>query len=888
MLDRIPPSVHVGEVVTFTGQLSSNGHPLADKIVTIGVDDRLLPDQTIASQLTDRNGGFAIAWRADAAMPGDSFDIYAVFDGDADYERARSYNQDMTIIKYGSSITLDSIPGSVTKGETVAFSGMLNLGGHSARGAVVYIMDDVGLGRDEIMAALTADSAGRFHWTWTAQPRSSGSWDFYAIFEGSENVNGARSQTETVAVTPKTVAPPPPPPSITRHDASIVLDRIPSTVEPGSQVTFSGSLTTASGLAVIDAAIYIKDDVDVGRDRIMATLRTDDAGRFYGTWTAQPRSSGSWDFYAVFEGSENVNGARSQTYAVTVPSSTHEPPRSAPSTSDRDASIVLNRIPSSIYVNELVTFTGQLSSNGRPLADKLVTISEDDPLLPDQTIGSQKTDRNGKFAITWMADTALIEDDFDIYAVFDGDADYERARSYNQEMTVTKYGGSITLDPIPGSAREGETVTFSGTLSLEGHGTEGDVVYIMDEDPLNPDDLLVTAYVDKSGNFSADWVAIDVDPDADADIYAVFEGNDVQHRLTTCDPGPTSSLGGLCLATIKISILEYAYQEPPSVDTTGPYMKLFYSIPFQNAPHVAIVPSPVSYDKVRSHIVPVEEGILVWTSLLEQKYGGNWDVTFERILPGNSFSSRPDVIVNIDTYETDSFCYDYYYGVAFPNMNSPVQTTVCSTFGDEKRTNGEVAATAGHEFIHAVGLGHAFNKPGDMLCSEEVGVQTCIPLFPKSRTPSDLNLEAVAHLYGTDGFRTPNNCVQYNEVFAGNVLPPGGSADHAPEAGELEEVTPPATTGPAAAAQPIPEWIKRTATLWSEGSISDGTFINAIQFLIRDGIIVVPETERSDNVSSLIPAWFKSTTQLWAGGATSDAEFINAIQFLIREGVIVV
>ena len=95
------------------------------------------------------------------------------------------------------------------------------------------------------------------------------------------------------------------------------LDGIPSAVQTGSQVTFSGSLTTASGLAVIDAVIYIKDDVNFGRDKIIGTLRTDDAGRFYGTWTAQPRSSGAWDFYAVYEGGGSVSEARSQTETVT-------------------------------------------------------------------------------------------------------------------------------------------------------------------------------------------------------------------------------------------------------------------------------------------------------------------------------------------------------------------------------------------------------------------------------------------------------------------------------------------------------------------------------------------------------------------------------------------
>jgi len=560
------------------------------------------------------------------------------------------------------------------------------------------------------------------------------------------------------------------------------LDEIPPSVATESPVAFSGSLTTASGLVVEGATVYIKDDVDFGRDRIIATLTTDRAGQFSWTWIAQPRSSGAWDFYAVFDGGGNVGAARSQTETVMVSQSGYVQP--SYDSSLLPASIVLDRIPSSIYAGESVTFTGYLVSNGRPLADKIVTIAEDDPLLPDQTLGYQRTDRNGEFAVTWAVGAGLVEDDFDVYAVFDGDATYQRARSHNQEMTVMKYGGMITLDPIPRSAKTGQVIEFSGTLNLDGHSTEGAIVYIKDEDTGNPDDLLATAYVDGNGRFFANWIVTEVDDDGVADIYAVFEGNNVLHRLTTCDPGPTRSFGGLCIGTVKLSISGQVYPTQPAVDPTSEHMQLLYSIPFMNAPHVAIVPSPDSYDDVKSHIVPVREGILMWKSELEQRHGGNWDITFEVIVPGGSFSSRPDVVVNLVTHEIDSSCYSDYAGVASisPNPKRPVQTIVCSTSAGMKMSNADVAATAAHEFIHAVGLGHTFNKRGDLMCSIEHDVPTCpTQLYSKSNMPSDLNLDAVAHIYGTDGFRVPNGYVKYREMFTNDAGPTSYGADIRPD-----------------------------------------------------------------------------------------------------------
>ena len=45
----------------------------------------------------------------------------------------------------------------------------------------------------------------------------------------------------------------------------------------------------------------------------------------------------------------------------------------------------------------------------------------------------------------------------------------------------------------------------------------------------------------------------------------------------------------------------------------------------------------------------------------------------------------------------------------------------------------------------------------------------------------------------------------------------------------------------------IPEWIKNTAKFWLEGDVSDMEFINALQYMIKNDIIVIPH----DNESSL-------------------------------------
>lgn len=552
----------------------------------------------------------------------------------------------------------------------------------------------------------------------------------------------------------------------------VTLEQIPANVRTGETVTFSGQLITGQGSPVSGATVYIKDDVDLGSDTVVKALVTGDDGRFSGTWTAQLRGSGAWDFYAAFDGSRQVGEARSPTQSVRVSSSYSADPAGG-SDSKYRTSITLDAVPASAHAGDLVAFTGSLTAHGQPLAGATVNVYEDDPLQFDQLLGSGATGSGGTFSITWRAEASRIEADFDVYASYGGDAVYEKSRTPNQTVGVHKIGGSITLDPLPASASVGQAVTFSGTLKLDGYGPQGAAVYIKDEDPLGGDDLLATAYVKSDGRFSANWFADYDDPDNEVDIYAVFEGNDDFHRLTTC--------GSSCSYTVPLAVYGAAPAAPsPYVYSGDEYMELLYSLDFYRSPHVAIVPSPDSYDEVKGHIMPVREGISMWTNQMEGTYGGDWGVTFEVVERGDLFDSEPDVIVNIATYDSHAPCYADYYGVSYPSQERPVQAIVCSTSEGERRPDADVSATAAHEFIHAVGLGHAFNKTGDMMCSAENGVPTCDRLESRAKTPSAFSLAAVARMYGADGFKNPNNAVAYEEIY-----PPRGGAP-APEPAQCE------------------------------------------------------------------------------------------------------
>ena len=91
------------------------------------------------------------------------------------------------------------------------------------------------------------------------------------------------------------------------------------------------------------------------------------------------------------------------------------------------------------------------------------------------------------------------------------------------------------------------------------------------------------------------------------------------------------------------------------------------------------------------------------------------------------------------------------------------------------------------------------------------------------------------------------------------------------------------------ASNPIPDWIRNNASWWVEGRIDDSAFVGGIQFLIKEGIMQIPETAQSTMMESQdIPSWIKNNADWWSQGLISDDDFLKGIQFMVENGIIVV
>lgn len=84
----------------------------------------------------------------------------------------------------------------------------------------------------------------------------------------------------------------------------------------------------------------------------------------------------------------------------------------------------------------------------------------------------------------------------------------------------------------------------------------------------------------------------------------------------------------------------------------------------------------------------------------------------------------------------------------------------------------------------------------------------------------------------------------------------------------------------------IPSWIKNNAKWWSEGQIGDSEFVQGIQYLVKQGIMKIPQTQSDSSLSQQIPSWVKTNAGWWANGQISDNDFIKGLEYLVSSGII--
>ena len=83
----------------------------------------------------------------------------------------------------------------------------------------------------------------------------------------------------------------------------------------------------------------------------------------------------------------------------------------------------------------------------------------------------------------------------------------------------------------------------------------------------------------------------------------------------------------------------------------------------------------------------------------------------------------------------------------------------------------------------------------------------------------------------------------------------------------------------------IPDWIKNNAGWWAEDQIDDKTFVQGVEYMIKNKIITIPQAQQKSTESTEIPSWIKNNAGWWAEDQIDDKTFVQGLEFLIQNGI---
>ena len=406
-----PQYATIGDNVTVNGYLKP---PNPHVNVTIYIRQPYEAWAVLATVETDSNSQYNHTWAVH--KPG-QFEIKANWTGDDTFEPAESRIVTLTVNKMESSITLETETDEVTVGANVTFHGNLtpptitNIAIHYHKLGKAWVVLDT----------VRTDINGYFTYIWKTS--EGGAFEFYAFWEGTENISSAQSSKISITVR--------------KLSSEITISLDTNTTDFDSAVTISGTLTPFKPYA--DIAIYYSKNWSEGSAVIWT--KTDENSQYSYSW--KPPELGTFEFYALWLGDETSQYAVSPTVVLTVEKS--------------KSSISFTASPSNTTYMSNVTLIGTLS----PIRENVsVTIyyrrfGEDSWSV----LAVLFTNSTGCFTYPWAANQTGT---FQFYSLWLGDPNTYPAESPIINVTVNKASVTITLQIAP------ITLTLNSTALIFG------------------------------------------------------------------------------------------------------------------------------------------------------------------------------------------------------------------------------------------------------------------------------------------------------------------------------------------------------------------------------------------------------------------------------------
>ena len=226
-------------------------------------------------------------------------------------------------------------------------------------------------------------------------------------------------------------------------------------------------------------------------------------------------------------------------------------------------------------------------------------------------------------------------------------------------------------------------------------------------------------------------------------------------------------------------------------NSSTPYIELKYDEWIRDPFNVYIVINENTQEQSKKYLDDAINAINKWSYLLKE-YSGNYDAWNFKITnsigePSQHYQFEKDkltydvIIELVGELEGDE-CSSYfgYSDREFFDTSSDTPKIFAKIFTscpddnnpyseDNNLPHDLVYSTISHEFGHILGLGHAHNIDGDLMCSieeeQESGksFESCYKNRSKKIEPSELDIQALIYKYEENGFKTPNRKLELGE-----------------------------------------------------------------------------------------------------------------------------
>ncbi|MBM3910365.1 MAG: peptidase [Thaumarchaeota archaeon] len=82
----------------------------------------------------------------------------------------------------------------------------------------------------------------------------------------------------------------------------------------------------------------------------------------------------------------------------------------------------------------------------------------------------------------------------------------------------------------------------------------------------------------------------------------------------------------------------------------------------------------------------------------------------------------------------------------------------------------------------------------------------------------------------------------------------------------------------------VPDWLKINVRAWVDKKTNDDTFLNGIQYLINENLIM-PKIQEGKSEKKL-PLWIRNNADWWSSGLITQDDYLRGIEYLIEKGII--